>query len=165
MFTIPHVFQFSAYHQHLYKHNHLHPSLELWGGLKKSPLRRQSRHCLLKEHWNCIRWSEAAVISPECHTGEFLFRSWTLLCLSLQRAKLIPRVLIPTAELLQMWLTQQSHFKINDECVSKYSFYTDDLLLLSTTGKKHTHTVYELSKLAKSVSITESDGVSLGIKF
>lgn len=81
----------------------------------------RGRHCLLRDHWNWIRWSEAAVISPECHTGDSLFRNWTLLCLSHQRAKLIPRVLIPTAELLQMWLTQQSHFKINDECVSKYS--------------------------------------------
>lgn len=131
-----------------------------------------------EKDWRNLRHGEAGTTCPEntvqldktvCGCShlprapqETRFRSWTRLCLSLQRVKLIPRVFIPTAELLQTWLTQQSRFKINDERVSKYSFYTDDLLFLSTTGK--THTVW-LSKLAKSVSITESDGVSLGIKF
>lgn len=137
VFAIPHVAQFSAYHQPLQQHNHLHPSLELWKGLKKSR-----------------SWREAGTTCPEntvqldktvCGCSplrrapqETRFRSSTRLCLSLQRVKLIPRVFIPTAELLQTWLTQQSRFKINDERVSKYSFYTDDLLFLSTTGKTHT---------------------------
>ena len=65
--------------------------------------------------------------------------------LALQRAKLIPRVLFPTAELLPTRLAQQFHLKINNECVSKHAFYTDDLLFLSTAEGQPT--VYDCSNL------------------
>lgn len=119
VFTVPHLSQFSAYHQHLYKHNHLHPSLELW-----------------KTEEPSITETDAGTISPE-NTGEPYKLVWGCshlpkehhrrldseaeLCFSLQRDKLIPRVLIPTVELLKTWLAQQSHLKINDECFKKLS--------------------------------------------
>ena len=98
----------------------------------------------------CKKSPSQSLYLPREHCGsdsgaapqETSLRSWTLAS-SHQRAKLIPRVLVSTTELLQTWLTQQSHLKINDECVSKYSFYTNDLLLLLTTAKKHT--VYDCS--------------------
>lgn len=63
--------QFSAYYQHLYKQNHLHPSLELWKGLKNPPSQRQ-RQALSAQRTLCngMNSPEAAAISLKCTTAD-----------------------------------------------------------------------------------------------
>lgn len=79
---------------------------------------------------------------PKVHHGR-LADSEAELRLSLQRAKLIPRVLIPTADFYRHdW--HSNRLKKLMMCFKILSI-TDDLLFLSTIGKKHT--VYDCSNL------------------
>ena len=120
------------------------------GSLKNPPSKRQAPPAQTTQ-WNWIKSSELKHLSKVPHRRP---GSEARFCLPLQRAKLIPRVLIQIEEPLPTWLAKHSHLKIDDECVLKCSFYTDDLFFLSTAGGKHI--VYDC-KLAKSVSTTEME--------
>lgn len=161
-FIIPHISQSSAYHQHLYKHNYFLPSLELWRRTaEETSISKPQR--TLWHHRNHL----GLQLSPSSAPQETTLRS-PALCLfkkqdTTQRAKLIPRVLKPTAELLQKWEIQQSHLKTNPRvCFEIRLLYWWPTFLTNNRLKKN-NTVW-LSKLAKSV-FHELDGVSLGIKF
>lgn len=121
----PPISQFSPHHQHP-------------GALKKDYSR--NLHGRPRAGTSCPENRRDPIHCGQQHSGPSSApqepRLRAELCFSLQRAKLVPRVHIPTAELSETWLTQP-HLKISNACVLKYSFYTDELLFL-TAGKKHT---------------------------